>query len=149
MFTHVAARMTCWPPTRPFQEVLQSIRYLLNRPLCFRLEREFRRVGLSPTDQPRLTKAHTTTRPRTRSGRSRSDEELALRGLAVGRRVRRCPDELDRIGQAQRASWAYLKDVFERLPTLKNRDLAQLLPHNWRPASAIVEPGIVAGGATA
>jgi transposase len=30
--------------------------------------------------------------------------------------------------------WAYLKDVFERLPTLKQRDLAQLLPHNWRPA---------------
>ena len=28
--------------------------------------------------------------------------------------------------------WAYLKDVFERLPTLKHRDLAQLLPHNWR-----------------
>ena len=25
--------------------------------------------------------------------------------------------------------WAYLKDVFERLPTLKNRDPAQLLPH--------------------
>ena len=31
--------------------------------------------------------------------------------------------------------WAYLKDVFERLPTLKQRDLALLLPHNWRPAS--------------
>jgi transposase len=29
--------------------------------------------------------------------------------------------------------WAYLKDVFERLPTLKQRDLAQLLPHNWQP----------------
>ena len=29
--------------------------------------------------------------------------------------------------------WAYLKDVFERLPTLKNRDLDLLLPHNWRP----------------
>ncbi len=29
--------------------------------------------------------------------------------------------------------WAYLKDAFERLPTLKQRDLAQLLPHNWRP----------------
>jgi transposase len=40
--------------------------------------------------------------------------------------------------------WAYLKDVFERLPTLKNRDLAQLLPHNWRPASTIVEPVTVA-----
>ncbi|HRY88962.1 MAG TPA: hypothetical protein P5163_16725 [Rubrivivax sp.] len=31
------------------------------------------------------------------------------------------------------AGWAYLKDVFERLPTLRQRDLAQLLPHNWRP----------------
>ena len=39
--------------------------------------------------------------------------------------------------------WAYLKDVFERLPTLKQRDLAQLLPHNWRPA------GVNAGPATA
>ena len=28
--------------------------------------------------------------------------------------------------------WAYLKDVFERLPTLKQRDLSQLLPHNWQ-----------------
>jgi transposase len=28
--------------------------------------------------------------------------------------------------------WAYLKDVFERLPTLKNADLVTLLPHNWR-----------------
>jgi transposase len=37
--------------------------------------------------------------------------------------------------------WAYLKDVFERLPTLKNRDLAQLLPHHWRPpGTSIVEP---------
>ena len=29
--------------------------------------------------------------------------------------------------------WAYLKDVFERLPTFKQRDIDQLLPHNWRP----------------
>ena len=38
--------------------------------------------------------------------------------------------------------WAYLKDVFERLPTLKDRDLAQVLPHNWRPAggSAALAP---------
>jgi hypothetical protein len=28
--------------------------------------------------------------------------------------------------------WVYLKDVLERLPTLKNRDLHTLLPHNWR-----------------
>jgi transposase len=36
--------------------------------------------------------------------------------------------------------WAYLKDVFERLPTLKQRDLAQLLPHNWRPANDAAAP---------
>ena len=36
--------------------------------------------------------------------------------------------------------WAYLKDVFERLPTLKQRDLAQLLPHNWRPLGVSVTP---------
>ena len=39
--------------------------------------------------------------------------------------------------------WAYLKDVFERLPTLKNRDLARLLPHNWHPpatSTAAVTP---------
>ncbi len=36
--------------------------------------------------------------------------------------------------------WAYLKDVFERLPTLKQRDLAQLLPHNWWPASDAAAP---------
>ena len=36
--------------------------------------------------------------------------------------------------------WAYLKDVFERLPTLKQRDLAQLLPHNWRPPSNAAAP---------
>ena len=36
--------------------------------------------------------------------------------------------------------WAYLKDVLERLPTLKQRDLAQLLPHNWRPANNIAGP---------
>ena len=44
--------------------------------------------------------------------------------------------------------WAYLKDVFERLPTLKNRDLAQLLPHNWQPAGAIVEPATATATAT-
>lgn len=36
--------------------------------------------------------------------------------------------------------WAYLKDVFERLPTLKHRDLAQLLPHNWQPPGEAAMP---------
>ncbi|WP_432785741.1 IS66 family transposase ISBcen19 [Oligella sp. MSHR50489EDL] len=31
---------------------------------------------------------------------------------------------------------AYLKDVLERLPTHKARDIAALLPHNWQPLTA-------------
>ncbi len=41
--------------------------------------------------------------------------------------------------------WAYLKDVFECLPTLKNHDLELLLPHKWQHASVDVVP---AAGAT-
>ena len=45
--------------------------------------------------------------------------------------------------------WAYLKDVFERLPTLKQRDLAQLLPHNWRPPSIAAAAGFTPVAAAA
>ena len=37
-------------------------------------------------------------------------------------------------------AWEYLKDVLERLPTLKQRDIADLLPHNWKRASAAPTP---------
>jgi transposase len=43
--------------------------------------------------------------------------------------------------------WAYLKDVFERLPTLKDRDLAQLLPHNWRAAAQPAADPVLAAAA--
>ena len=33
--------------------------------------------------------------------------------------------------------WAYIKDVLERRSTLKQRDIAELLLHNWRPPHAI------------
>jgi len=36
--------------------------------------------------------------------------------------------------------WAYLKDVFERLPTLKNADLHLLLPHLWTAPPATTVP---------
>ena len=45
--------------------------------------------------------------------------------------------------------WAYLKDVFERLPTLKQRDLAHLLPHSWRPPGNATAPADSAPVATA
>jgi len=45
--------------------------------------------------------------------------------------------------------WAYLKDVFERLPTLKHRDLAHLLPHNWQPPGEAAMPDSTPAVATA
>lgn len=32
--------------------------------------------------------------------------------------------------------WAYLRDVLQRLPTLRNSQLEELLPHRWKPAQA-------------
>jgi len=39
--------------------------------------------------------------------------------------------------------------VFERLPMLKQRDLAQLLPHNWRPPGKASAAGSVPVAAAA
>ena len=80
--------------------------------------------------------------------------ENAIRPLAVGRKNWlfvgsqqagvRAGNVLSLIESAKlngHDPWAYLKSVFEQLPTLKNRDLAQLLPHNWRaPATGTVTP---------
>lgn len=88
--------------------------------------------------------------------------ENAMRPLAVGRKNwlfvgsqqagERAGNILSLIESAKlngHDPWAYLKDVFERLPTLKNRDLAQLLPHNWHPCagSTVAVPAVVVGGA--
>lgn len=40
-------------------------------------------------------------------------------------------------------AWVCMKDVFERLPTLKDRDLHTLLPHNWQPPGSPMALGIV------
>ena len=80
--------------------------------------------------------------------------ENAIRPLAVGRKNwlfigsqqagERAGNILSLIESAKlngHDPWAYLKDVFERLPTLKNRDLALLMPHNWHaPAASAVPP---------
>ncbi|CAM4213243.1 IS66 family transposase [Roseateles saccharophilus] len=79
--------------------------------------------------------------------------ENSIRPLAVGRRNwlfvgsqqagERAGNILSLIESAKlngHDPWAYLKDVFERLPTLKDRDLAQLLPHNWKPPTASASP---------
>ena len=71
--------------------------------------------------------------------------ENAIRPLALGRRNwlfvgsqaagQRAANVMSLIESAKLGGhdpWAYLKDVFTRLPTLLNRDLHTLLPHNWR-----------------
>jgi hypothetical protein len=81
--------------------------------------------------------------------------ENSIRPLAVGRRNwlfvgsqqagERAAVVLNLIESAKlngHDPWAYLKDVFERLPTLKNRDLASLLPHNWTPAEKAAAPAV-------
>lgn len=40
--------------------------------------------------------------------------------------------------------WAYLKDVFEHLPTLKIRDHELLVPHNWQLANNAAAPTVCA-----
>lgn len=91
--------------------------------------------------------------------------ENAMRPLAVGRKNwlfvgsqqagERAGNILSLIESAKlngHDPWAYLKDVFERLPTLKNRDLAQLLPHNWHAPAAstrTVTPVVVPAAAVA
>ncbi|MBK7261866.1 MAG: transposase domain-containing protein [Rubrivivax sp.] len=80
-------------------------------------------------------------------------EKLVVRRFAAGWRTRRQYPEL--VGSAKlngHDPWAYLKDVFERLPMLKNRDLAQLLPHNWHAPAAstrTVTPVVVPAAAVA
>jgi hypothetical protein len=83
--------------------------------------------------------------------------ENSIRPLAVGRRNwlfvgsqqagERAAVMLSLIESAKlngHDPWAYLKDVFERLPTLKNRDLESLLPHNWKPADKADVPAVPA-----
>lgn len=43
--------------------------------------------------------------------------------------------------------WAYLKDVLERLPTLKHSELDTLLPHHRRPVAAAQAPEPLAAAA--
>ena len=45
--------------------------------------------------------------------------------------------------------WAHLREVFERLPARKHRDLAQLLPHNWHPATDVRVTSPIAAPTTA
>jgi transposase len=88
--------------------------------------------------------------------------ENAIRPLVVGRKNwlfvgsqqagERAANVLSLIESAKLCGhdpWAYLKNVFERLPTLKNTDLAQLLPHNWLPAGAIAVPAEIQAGVAA
>jgi transposase len=86
--------------------------------------------------------------------------ENSIRPLAIGRRNwlfvgsqqagERAGNVLSLIESAKlngHDPWAYLKDVFERLPTLKNADLASILPHIWQPSTQPSAPFVLAPSA--
>src|SRR3954453_772344 len=77
------------PLTRPFLEVLQTIRRLLIRPECFRLEREFAGLDFHQGEQCALSR-HTQHRAREHQGRDHRHLPLdrAEARAALSRRVR-------------------------------------------------------------
>ena len=81
--------------------------------------------------------------------------ENAIRPLALGRRNwlfvgsqqagERAANIMSLIETAKlhgHDPWAYLKDVFERLPTLKNSELESILPHHWQAPVATAPPPV-------
>ena len=80
MFTRVAARTDRLPPAGPFLEVLQTIRRLLIRLECFRLEREFAGLDFHQGEQCALPR-HTYQSGRTRDppGGARAEEPSLCR----------------------------------------------------------------------
>ena len=97
-----------------------------------------------------------------RSASSNNAAENSIRPLVLGRKNwlfvgsaqagERAANILSLIESAKLCGhdpWAYLKDVFERLPTQKNSELEQLLPHHWRPASVGAVPAALRVGVAA
>ena len=135
-------------PTAPqkgtFPGVLQTIRRLLIRPGCFRLEREL----------PGGICTHGTSAPW--QGTHNLTAERALRGIAVGRKNWNVIGS-DAAGAVAAVIYslietcrlnginpeAYLTDVIARIGRTRMRDLDTLLPFNWRPpdASNPADPG--------
>lgn len=71
VFTHVAARMACWPPIEAFSSSASAHSLPPGPLLVLPAGARVGRVGPSPTDQPCLCKAHTTTTTSSRSGPGR------------------------------------------------------------------------------
>lgn len=97
---HSRCGMACGSPSRPFQEVLQPIRYLLDRSLYFRPEREVAGSDL----HRRINRAFATHTQQLGRGSDSSDRagalELAVRWIAARGQARRCGHEPHSIGPA-------------------------------------------------
>ena len=76
----------------------------------------------------------TTTRSKTRCAQSLSEEKAGClcAQQQAGERSAVLLSLIESAKLNRHDPSAYLKDVFDRLPTLKQRNLAQLLPHRWQ-----------------
>lgn len=117
--------------------MLQLIRYLLNRSLCFQPEREL----AGSEFHRRINRAFAR---HTQQLGGKPDPPLGDRafelvvcgilasGIACGRR-----DEGVRSAQLNGLDpHAYMKDVLQRLPTQRASAIGDLLPHRWKPSTA-------------
>ena len=139
MFTRVAARMARCPPKGPFPEVLQTIRRLLIRPECFRLERELPGGVSTEEISAPWQGTHTNT------------VERAMRPVALGRKnalfagsdsggrhwaIIATLIQSAKLNDVDPLAW--LTDVLERIVSgrTKRHELDTLLPWNWKAAKA-------------
>ena len=134
MFTHVAARMARWPPTRPFQAVLQPIRYLLDRSLCFRPEREWPGRAFTDGSTVPLQGTHNNhDEQQIRPWATGRKNWLFAGTLAAGQRAAVITSLIQSAKLNGHDPYVYLSEVLQRLPTQRASEIEQLLPHRWSP----------------
>ena len=130
MFTHVAARMARWSPKEAFSRSASVHSLPPEPPLVLLAGARVSQVGISPTDQSCLSKAHTTTLSRMPSARLPSAKKnwLFTGSERAGRRAAAIQSlsATAKLNALDPARW--LAGILERLPTCPNSQIDSLLP---------------------
>ena len=125
VFTHVAARMARWPPKEAFSSSASVHSLPPEPPLVLLAGARVSQVGISPTDQSCLSKAHTTTRSRTPFALSPSARRTgcspARNGPAAAPlRSRACSLLPSSTALTRRAGWPMFWNVSRHAPTARS-----------------------------